>query len=42
VSVDTASTLVILVLLFPLLGAALNGFLGPVLGRRFVNIAGTV
>jgi NADH-quinone oxidoreductase subunit L len=42
VSVDTASTLVILVLLFPLLGAAFNGFLGPVLGRRFVNIAGTV
>jgi NADH-quinone oxidoreductase subunit L len=42
VSVDTASTLVILVLLFPLLGAALNGFLGPMLGRRFVNIAGTV
>jgi NADH-quinone oxidoreductase subunit L len=42
VSVDTASTLVILVLLFPLLGAALNGFLGPMLGRRFVNLAGTV
>ena len=41
-SVDTASTLVILVLLFPLVGAGLNGLLGPVLGRRFVNIAGTV
>jgi len=41
-SVDTASTLVILVLLFPLAGAALNGLLGPVLGRRFVNIVGTV
>ena len=41
-SVDTASTLVILILLFPLVGAGLNGLLGPVLGRRFVNIAGTV
>ena len=41
-NVGTASTLVILVLLFPLIGSALNGFLGPVLGRRFVNIAGTV
>ena len=41
-NVTTASTLVSLVLLFPLLGAALNGLLGPVLGRRFVNIAGTV
>ena len=41
-SVDTASTLVILVLLFPLAGAALNGLLGPVFGRRFVNIVGTV
>jgi NADH-quinone oxidoreductase subunit L len=42
VNVGTASTLIVLVLLFPLLGSALNGFLGPVLGRRFVNIAGTV
>jgi NADH-quinone oxidoreductase subunit L len=42
VSVDTSSLLVILVLLFPLVGSALNGLLGPVLGRRFVNIAGTV
>jgi NADH-quinone oxidoreductase subunit L len=42
VSVDTASILVMLVLLFPLAGSALNGFLGPYLGRRFVNIAGTV
>jgi NADH-quinone oxidoreductase subunit L len=42
VSVSTASTLVVLVLLFPLLGSALNGLLGPVLGRRFVNIVGTV
>ncbi len=41
-SVDTASTLVILILLFPLVGAGMNGLLGPVLGRRFVNIAGTV
>jgi NADH-quinone oxidoreductase subunit L len=42
VNVGTASTLVVLVLLFPLIGSALNGFLGPVLGRRFVNIVGTV
>src|ERR1700730_8760093 len=41
-NVSTASTLVVLVLLFPLLGSALNGFLGPVFGRRFVNLAGTV
>ncbi len=41
-NVGTASTLVVLVLLFPLLGSALNGFLGPVFGRRFVNIVGTV
>ncbi len=41
-NVGTASTLVVLVLLFPLIGSALNGFLGPVLGRRFVNIVGTV
>src|ERR1700736_501575 len=41
-SVDTASTLVLLVLLFPLAGAALNALLGPRLGRPFVNIAGTV
>ena len=40
-NVGTASTLVVLVLLFPLIGAALNGFLGPVFGRRFVNIVGT-
>jgi NADH-quinone oxidoreductase subunit L len=42
VNVGTASTLVVLVLLFPLIGSALNGLLGPVLGRRFVNIVGTV
>jgi NADH-quinone oxidoreductase subunit L len=42
VNVGTSSTLVVLVLLFPLLGSALNGLLGPVLGRRFVNIVGTV
>jgi NADH-quinone oxidoreductase subunit L len=41
VNVGTASTLVVLVLLFPLIGAALNGFLGPYLGRQFVNIVGT-
>ena len=41
-NVSTASILVLLVLLFPLAGAALNGLLGPVFGRRFVNIAGTV
>jgi NADH-quinone oxidoreductase subunit L len=41
VNVGTASTLVVLVLLFPLIGSALNGLLGPVLGRRFVNIVGT-
>ena len=40
-NVGTASTLVVLVLLFPLIGAALNGFLGPVFGRQFVNIVGT-
>jgi NADH-quinone oxidoreductase subunit L len=42
VSVDTASTLVALVLLFPLAGAVLNGVLGPRLGRGFVNLAGTL
>jgi NADH-quinone oxidoreductase subunit L len=31
---------VALILLFPLLGSALNALLGPVLGRRFVNIVG--
>ncbi|HUZ70143.1 MAG TPA: proton-conducting transporter membrane subunit, partial [Candidatus Saccharimonadales bacterium] len=41
-NVGTASTLVVLVLLFPLIGSALNGLLAPVLGRRFVNIVGTV
>src|ERR1700726_1734272 len=40
-SVDTASALVLLVLLFPLGGAALNALLGPRLGRNFVNLAGT-
>ena len=40
-NVGTSSALVILVLLFPLLGSALNGLLGPVLGRSFVNIIGT-
>ncbi|MBV9525734.1 MAG: NADH-quinone oxidoreductase subunit L, partial [Candidatus Dormibacteraeota bacterium] len=41
-SVDTASALVILILLFPLAGAALNAVLGPRLGRGFVNLAGTL
>jgi NADH-quinone oxidoreductase subunit L len=41
-SVDTASTLVILILLFPLIGAALNAALGARLGRTFVNFAGTL
>jgi NADH-quinone oxidoreductase subunit L len=41
-SVDTASALVLLVLLFPLAGAAVNALLGPRLGRTFVNLAGTV
>jgi NADH-quinone oxidoreductase subunit L len=41
-SVDTASALVLLVLLFPLGGSLLNAVLGPRLGRRFVNVAGTV
>ncbi len=40
-SVDNASTLVILVLAFPLAGAALNALLGPRLGRSFVNLVGT-
>src|ERR1700680_1796483 len=40
-SVDTASALVLLVLLFPLGGAVLNAMLGPRLGRSFVNLVGT-
>jgi len=40
-SVDVASTLVLLILLFPLGGAALNALLGPRLGRQFVNVVGT-
>jgi len=42
VSVDTASILVILILVFPLAGAALNGLLGARLGRSFCNVVGTV
>src|SRR5262249_1950713 len=42
VTADTVGLLVALVLLFPLGGAAACGLLGPRLGRRFVNIAGTV
>ncbi len=41
-STSTAALLAGLVLLFPLLGSALCGLLGPVLGRRFVNLAGTL
>jgi NADH-quinone oxidoreductase subunit L len=41
-SIDTASALVLPVLLFPLGGAALNALLGPRLGRNFVNLAGTI
>ena len=41
-SADTAGLLVALILLFPLGGAAACGLLGPRLGRRFVNLAGTV
>jgi NADH-quinone oxidoreductase subunit L len=42
VSVATATTLILLVLGFPLAGCLLNGVLGPRLGRRFVNLAGTL
>jgi NADH-quinone oxidoreductase subunit L len=42
VSATTATALAALVLLLPLLGSALCGFLGPRLGRRFVNLAGTI
>jgi NADH-quinone oxidoreductase subunit L len=41
-STSTAALLAGLVLLFPLAGSALCGLLGPVLGRRFVNQAGTL
>jgi NADH-quinone oxidoreductase subunit L len=41
-SLTVATTLVLLILIFPLAGTALNAFLGPVLGRRFVNLAGTL
>ncbi|HEY6377698.1 MAG TPA: NADH-quinone oxidoreductase subunit L [Candidatus Dormibacteraeota bacterium] len=41
-STDKAKTLVILVLVLPLAGALLNAALGPRLGRRFVNYAGTL
>ncbi|MBV8195769.1 MAG: NADH-quinone oxidoreductase subunit L [Candidatus Dormibacteraeota bacterium] len=41
-SVDTTSILVCLILLFPLGGCVANGLLGPRLGRRFVNLAGTL
>ena len=39
---STAALLAGLVLLFPLAGSALCGLIGPVLGRRFVNLAGTL
>jgi NADH-quinone oxidoreductase subunit L len=42
VSPSTAALLAGLLLLFPLAGSALCGLLGPVLGRRFVNLAGTL
>jgi NADH-quinone oxidoreductase subunit L len=42
VNAPTAAVLAGLVLLFPLAGSALCGLLGPVLGRRFVNLAGTL
>jgi NADH-quinone oxidoreductase subunit L len=42
VNASTAALLAGLVLLFPLAGSALCGLLGPVLGRRFVNLAGTL
>ena len=41
-SPSTAALLAGLVLLFPLAGSALCGLIGPVLGRRFVNLAGTL
>jgi NADH-quinone oxidoreductase subunit L len=41
-SVTTASWFVILILAFPLAGAALNALLGPRLGRGFVNLVGTL
>jgi NADH-quinone oxidoreductase subunit L len=41
-SVATSTTLILLILGFPLAGAALNALLGPLLGRRFVNYAGTL
>jgi NADH-quinone oxidoreductase subunit L len=41
-SVDVASTLTLLILGFPLAGVVLTGLLGPRLGRRFVNLAGTL
>src|SRR5487761_406109 len=37
-----AATLAILVLVLPLTGSVLCGFAGPLAGRRFVNLAGTV
>ena len=37
-----AEVLALLILGFPLLGAALNALAGPRLGRRFCNIAGTL
>ncbi|HEX6538345.1 MAG TPA: NADH-quinone oxidoreductase subunit L [Candidatus Dormibacteraeota bacterium] len=41
-SVDTAGLLVALILLLPLGGSVACGLLGPRLGRRFVNLAGTL
>jgi NADH-quinone oxidoreductase subunit L len=42
VSPSTAALLAALVLLLPLAGSALCGLIGPVAGRRFVNLAGTL
>jgi NADH-quinone oxidoreductase subunit L len=41
-SVDTSTSLVLLILGFPLAGAILNALLGTSLGRRFVNTVGTL
>jgi NADH-quinone oxidoreductase subunit L len=42
VSQSTATIVAALVLGLPLLGSILNGLLGPALGRRFVNLVGTL
>jgi len=41
-TVGTTTAQLLLILGFPLAGSALSGLLGPRLGRRFVNYAGTV